>query len=189
MKYRAAILMCSLLVPSTLMARDIAGVDIPEQVTLEGTGIPLHLNGAGIRKKLFIKVYVGSLYLPEKTGSAGQAVRMTGPKRIAMNFLYKKIDASKITEGWNEGFRNNNPAADMEKLQSRLSYFNKLFGTARRGDRIAIDWLPGTGTLIRMNGEIKGTVPGRDFYEAVMKIWLGDNPADAGLKEAMLGED
>lgn len=189
MRYVITILLCSLFVPASLMARDIAGVDVPGQVTLEATDTPLQLNGAGIRKKLFVKVYVGSLYLTEKTTDASQAIRMGGPKRIAMNFLYKEIDAEKMTGGWIEGFENNNPPADLEKLKGRLADFNRLFGTSRKGDVIDVDWVPGKGTQVAMNGEVKGTIPGEDFYQAVMKIWLGKKPADSDLKDAMLGKD
>lgn len=189
MKFATPILLFSLLVPTSLMARDIAGIGIPEQVTLEGTDTPLQLNGAGIRKKLFVKVYVGALYLPQQTGDAPQAIAMTGPKRISMHFLYKEIAAEKMTNTWTEGFQNNNAPGELAKLKDRITDFNRLFGTTRKGDVIDIDWIPDTGTLVRENGEAKGTIPGEDFYQAVMRIWLGGNPADADLKDAMLGLD
>lgn len=189
MRFLTTILLCLLLVPASLMAREVAGIDLPEQVTPETTDTALRLNGAGIRKKLFVKVYVGSLYLPENTTDATRAIEMKGPKRISMHFLYKEIEADKMTGGWSDGFESNNSAADLEKLKGRLADFNKLFGVTRKGDVIDVDWIPGTGTRVRMNDEVKGTIPGDDFYRAVMKIWLGKNPVDEDLKNAMLGRD
>jgi hypothetical protein len=37
-------------------------------------------------------------------------------------------------------------------------------------------------------GEVLGTVQGEDFYRALLKVWLGDKPADKGLKKAWLGK-
>ena len=68
-------------------ALEIAGVDVPQSVTIENKA--LVLNGAGIRKKLFIKVYVGSLYLTAKQTAVGKILADPGAKSIVMNFLYK----------------------------------------------------------------------------------------------------
>jgi hypothetical protein len=49
------------------------------------------------------------------------------------------------------------------------------------------DFIPGTGTRVTINGEEKGVIEGADFYAALLDIWLGDEPADDDLKDAMLG--
>jgi len=49
--------------------------------------------------------------------------------------------------------------------------------------------VPGTGTVILVNGQATGQpIKEPEFYSALMKIWLGKAPADAGLKEALLGK-
>ena len=42
--------------------------------------------------------------------------------------------------------------------------------------------------LASFNGAVQGApVPGEDFYRGLMRIWLGDDPVDAGMKKALLG--
>lgn len=166
-------------------ARDIAGINVPESVTIKNK--VLVLNGAGIRKKLFIKVYVGALYLTMKRATVGEILNDPGAKRITMNFLYKEVSAEKLITGWNEGFSNNTTQEEFTKLQDRINQFNLLFDTVRKGDVIQLDYMPQEGTKVWINDTLKGSVPGEDFSQALLKIWLGSKPADAGLKDAMLG--
>ena len=167
-------------------ALEIAGVDVAESVTIENK--VLVLNGAGIRKKLFIKVYVGSLYLAAKQTTAGKILADPGAKSIVMNILYKEVSPKKFVDGWNKGFADNSSAIEIKALQERISQFNSLFTTSYKGDEIRLDYLPGEGTRVRINGIVKGSVPGEDFSRALLKIWLGPKPAEADLKDAMLGK-
>jgi hypothetical protein len=169
----------------SLAGREIAGVNVPETVTIKNKG--LVLNGAGIRKKFFVKVYVGALYLTNKQTTTSQILSDPGAKRIVMSFLYKEISADKLVEGWKEGFDSNNSAEELKILQDRIDLFNSFFVTVRKGDVIQLDYIPDQGTQVWINDVFKGIVPGEDFSQAVLKIWLGRKPADAGLKEAMLG--
>jgi hypothetical protein len=61
--------------------------------------------------------------------------------------------------------------------------------SAKEGDVIALDWVPGTGTRILLNGEPRGKpITGEDFYRALLRIWLGDDPVSKDLKKALLGQ-
>ncbi|MFQ5993548.1 MAG: chalcone isomerase family protein [Acidiferrobacterales bacterium] len=172
------------LLTSPANAAKVAGVKLDDTTQLAGA--TLVLNGAGVRKKFFVKVYVGALYLANKVTTTEAALNESGPKRVLMHFLYKKVEREKLVEGWNVGF-NSNSKADMSKLQARLNDFNKLFTDANKGDVILMDYVPGTGTQVTINGKPKGTIPGADFSKALLKVWLGAEPADSGLKRAMLG--
>ena len=165
--------------------REIAGVDVPPSVTVDNN--VLVLNGAGIRKKFFVKVYVGALYLTVRKTSVNGILEDENAKRIVMNILYKELSHKDLVEGWNEGFANNHKPAELVNLQDRINSFNSFFSTVRRGDEIRLDYVPGTGTLVWINETLKGTVQGEDFYRALLKIWLGPKPADVALKEDMLG--
>jgi len=166
--------------------KKIAGVDVPQSVTIEDKA--LVLNGAGIRKKLFIKVYVGSLYLTAKQTAVDKILADPGAKSIVMNFLYKEVSNKKLVDGWNKGFADNSTTKEIKALQDRINQFNALFTTVRKGDELRLDYLPGEGTQVKLNGTLKGSVPGEDFSRALLKIWLGDKPADKNLKDAMLGK-
>ena len=169
-------------------ALEVAGVKVPEKISIGESGTQLVLNGVGIRKKLFVKVYVGALYLPGKLNTVGAILGDPGPKRIAMHFLYKEVSAKKLIDGWNEGFAGNNSAEVFKSLQNRINRFNKLFRTVKKGDVIRLDYLPEKGTQVLINDKLMGTVEGNDFNQAILKIWLGSKPADDGLKKAWLGK-
>jgi len=166
-------------------ALEVAGVDVPQSVTIENKA--LVLNGAGIRKKFFFKIYVGALYLPVKHTTVNSILNDAGGKRIVMSFLYKEVTAEDLVNGWNDGFTGNNSAKELKALQERINQFNSLFTTVHTGDEIRLDYLPGKGTQVSLNGTLKGSVPGEDFSKALLKIWLGSKPADKGLKKAWLG--
>jgi len=166
-------------------AREIAGVTVPETDAMDNKA--LVLNGAGIRKKFFVKVYVGALYLTKKQTAAAQILSDPDAKRIVMSFLYKEVSAEKLVDGWNEGFAANNSAEELRMLQDRINSFNSFFTAVHKGDVIRLDYMPDQGTRIWINEVLKGSVAGEDFSRALLKIWLGNKPADAGLKDDMLG--
>lgn len=166
-------------------ARDIEGVAVPESVTVADA--PLILNGAGIRSRFFVKVYIGALYLPAKEASVDKILAAPGAKSVRMHFLYKEVEAPKLTDAWTDGFKNNNSEAEYQALAARLEQFNAMFATVRRGDAIFVDLLPNGDTKVTVRGEARGTVLGADFQRALLKVWLGEKPADSDLKRGMLG--
>jgi len=169
----------------SVAAREIAGVAVPESVTLKNKA--LVLNGAGIRKKLFMKIYVCALYLTAKRTAASEILADPEAKRIVMSFLYKEVGVERQVEGWNKGFRDNNSGEELKGLQDRINLFNSLFTTVRKGDVIRFDYMPEEGTQVWINDTLNGIVPGEDFFAALLKIWLGPKPAEANLKDALLG--
>ena len=171
---------------STAFADEVSGVRLADSVEVGGD--VLELNGVGLRKKYFVKVYVAGLYLPVKTHDANQILNMTGARQVSMYFL-RDVGADKITEGWTEGFTKNAEPGDMELLQDRLDEFNAMFEDMNEGDVILLQYEPGLGTRVAVRDEHKGIIPGEDFMQALMRVWLGREPADEGLKAAMLGLD
>lgn len=178
----AALVALMLFVP--VQAREIQKVNVAESIELAGT--TLNINGAGIRKKLWVKVYVGALYTATTATSAEAVYAQSGPNRVAMHILYKEISKKKLVAGWNDGFEDNLPEAELSALRERLNQFNALFTTVVKGDTILLDYLPDTGTQVTINGTVQGSVPGKDFNTALLKVWLGKSPADSKLKKAML---
>lgn len=185
---RIVVALTLMLSPAMALAKDVAGVSLPETVTL-GAKPPLVLNGAGIRSKFFIKVYVGALYLPTRTGDVEAVLHHTGPVAIHMHFLHSEVSKEKLVNAWNEGFDANLDAAERARLGGRIERFNELFRTVHQGDVIRLDYLPGSGTTVLINNETRGVIEGEDFMQAWLRIWLGQQPADAGLKQGLLGTD
>ena len=164
----------------------IAGIKLTDSYQIGQQS--LSLNGAGVRSKLFIKIYVGALYLL-KTGNKPEAIiAAPGAKSMQMTMLYKEVEAEKITEGWNDGFEANLTDAELKAVENRLEKFNALFPDLRRGDIVRMDYSPDTGTQLSVNGSQLGVIEGEDFFAALLKVWIGDHPADEKLKKGLLGE-
>lgn len=186
--YLRIVVALALMSSATAFGREVAGVTLPETITL-GTKPPLVLNGAGIRSKFFIKVYLGALYLPTRTRDAEAVLRSNGPVAIHMYILHSEISKEKLVNAWNDGFDANLDAAEHARLGPRIERFDGLFQTVHKGDVIRLDYLPGTGTTVSISNEKRGVIEGEDFMQAWRRIWLGQQPVDADLKQELLGAD
>jgi len=164
----------------------IAGVELADSYQLNGES--LALNGAGIRSKFFFKIYVGALYTGKTSNNAAELVAAPGPKSMQMAMLYKKVEAEKITSGWTEGFKANATDTEFKQLEKRLQKFNALFPALLAGDSVHMDYSPETGTELSINGKALGTIQGEDFFSALLKVWIGEYPADNALKAGLLGQ-
>lgn len=183
---RRAALLAALLAVPTLHAAEVAGIKVDDSLRVGGS--ELLLNGAGLRSKLFIKVYVGALYVGQKSTTPAAILGNPQPRRMVMRLL-RDVDAETLASAMDEGLKNNHtPAemADMKTQAEQLAGIMKSIGKAREGDTIAIDF-SADGVSISLNGETRGKVAGPGFAKALLKVWLGDKPADASLKKALLG--
>ncbi|MCK4865443.1 MAG: chalcone isomerase family protein [Gammaproteobacteria bacterium] len=178
-------------------AQTVADIEIADTVSHSSQSAKLILNGAGIRTKFIFDIYIGSLYLEKKQlrpneiyikyHGAKEVFKAPGEKRISMHFLYDEISKEKLVSGWNDGFENNLSKDELIKFKNQINQFNNLFVAVKKGDVINLNFIPNTGTYVVLNEKSKGLVKGDDFFIALLKIWLGDEPADSDLKEAMLG--
>ncbi len=180
------ILVIGMLFSSTVLyAKSVAGVVIPETTTLDN-GVTLKLNGAGVRSKFFFKIYVAALYLPVSSSISDEIYAMSGEKRVLMHFIYDGVSKEKLVDAWNAGFNNNLSPTELNKLSGDINKFNSVFLMAKKDDQIMLDFIPSIGTQVWINGNLKITIQNKDFYTALLKIWLGDKPAERSLKKAML---
>jgi hypothetical protein len=164
-------------------AASLADVQVPDSAQVAGTN--LVLNGVGLRKKFFVKIYVGALYLPAKADNADAVLAHSGPDRVLMHLIYA-VDKGQFTDAWHDDFKANNPDS-YDALKDRLEQFIAFFGDSKQGDEITMDYVPGTGTQVSWNGTLKGTIPGEDFHKALLNVYMGLHPPTTDLKDGMLG--
>jgi len=169
----------------SVQAKKIAGVDINEKITLSDHD--LSLNGAGVRTKFVFDIYVAAFYTATAVKSPAQ-IPDDAPMRMAMHFVYDEVSKEKLVDGWNDGFEDNLGDEQLKKLKSRIDLFNSFFETVHKGDVINLDFIPGKGTLVYINKKNKGLVAGSEFYQALLMIWLGEDPVGSDLKSALLGK-
>lgn len=167
-------------------ALEVKGVNVEETAQVGDSA--LVLNGAGMRVKLVFKVYVAGLYLTQKQSEANSVINDAGNKRISMHFL-RNVNADALLGGMNEGFTDNNSKADMDAIAPQMQVFRQMMTSAKEvkvDDEIVLD-LTSAGTKVSLNGKPLGNIEGEAFNRALLKVWLGNNPVDAPLKKALLG--
>ncbi len=187
--YKSAILVCMALLATAPSASTLEGQRFDDRARISTQD--LALNGLGLRTMLFFKVYVAGLYLPEKATTFRAIANMPGPKRLQLRML-RKADADDFIEALVEGIEENTSKAELVQLSTRMQQLTQIInaiGSVVAGDNLTFDFVPGIGTSITVNGVKKGTViEGADFYNAVLKIFIGDNPVDDQLKAGLLGK-
>jgi len=184
MMTRFAFVLAATLAWSQVSAVEVEGVQIAESAQVGGQA--LVLNGAGLRKKLWVEVYVGALYVQQRSSDADTLVTMPGAKRFAMHMLYD-VSRSKLVNAWNEGFEDNSTPAQLAEIRDEIAAFNAFWRDSEEGDVFILDYVPGEGTHVVFNGERVGTIAGEAFNQALLRIWLGPEPPTEDLKEGLLG--
>jgi Chalcone isomerase-like len=173
------------------MAMEVAGIKLVEKVALGKGGPQLVLNGAGVRHKFMTtQVYVGALYLSARKKSSEEVLSDAGPKRVSMHVLIEELTAKELVASLNDAIAANHIPAEIALIEMRLRELNRMMGSIgvlKRGGIVNIDFLPGKGTRIAVNGEEKLLIPGDDFFTALLRIWIGRKPVDGQLRDAMLG--
>jgi hypothetical protein len=182
----AALLLSTSVVAS---AADVAGIKLDERTKLGAS--ELVLNGAGLRKRLLFKVYVAGLYLPAKRRSPAEVFALAGPKRASIT-LMRSLPAQDLVDALKDGIFDNSSPEERQVLTERVDGLAANLLSLRqgnKGDVITVDWLPDVGTVVTLNGEVRGqSIPGYDLYRGLLRVWLGNRPASAGLKRALLGD-
>lgn len=168
---------------------DHAGVRYPASVTVANQN--LVLNGAGIRYRFVVKVYTAGLYLTAKAATTEAALATPGPKRLHVVML-RDIDGNDLGRLFTRGMQDNSTREDFGKSIPGTLRMADLFAAKKRlaqGESFGVDWVPGQGTQIMLNGKPQGEpIKEPEFFQALLRIWLGQNPADAALKDALLGQ-
>jgi len=171
-------------------AAELEGVTLEDRVRVDGQ--ELQLNGIGLRTRaLFFKIYVGGLYLAEKSTSADAALAAKGAKRIQLTMV-READAEQFVESIMHGMRANHSAEQLERVKPQtdeLMAMIRSFGTSQKGATIVLDYAPSAdGTTLFVDGKPAGKpMAGEEFFRTLMRIWLGENPVQLDLKEALLG--
>ncbi|MDH0864861.1 chalcone isomerase family protein [Mitsuaria sp. GD03876] len=168
---------------------EVAGVKYDG--TAEVAGQKLVLNGAGIRYKAIFKVYTAGLYLNARAATPEAVLANTGPKRLHIQML-RDIDGEELGKLFTKGMEQNATREEFGRSIAGVLRMSEIFVQKKKlktGESFGVDYIPGTGTVIFVNGQLVPGDPikGEDFFHMLLKIWLGKSPADSDLKVALLG--
>ena len=180
------ILFFILLFSISLFAKEIEGIEIPNSLTLEGQ--TLSLQGAGIRSKFIFDIYVGALYLKNKTNNAKKIINANSTSDIRMLITSSLVTGAKMKEGFGDDFKvikTLGYKVDDNILKKFLQTFNTK---VHKKDTYDFAYFPNKGLIIYKNGNAISAIKNINFKKALYAIWLGKKPAQESLKKKMLGE-
>ena len=191
-----AILVAALLAAGSLgggsaWADTVEVANVKYETAMDLAGQKLQLNGAGIRYKAIFKVYTAGLYLTHKVNTTPEVLSTPGPKRIHISML-REIDGNELGKLFTKGMEANAPRDEFVKSINGVLKLSEVFATRKAlnsGDSFSVDYVPGVGSTLLLNGKPLLTEPIKEpeFFTALLRIWLGDKPADDALKDALLG--
>ncbi len=165
-------------------AAEVAGIKFDDKTRVANAD--LTLSGAGLRKRVFFQVYAIGLYVQERKADP---LAQPGPKRVQIHML-RDVGAEQFTEALADGIKANHTEAETKALEPRVKQLGAIMAgvkEAKSGMVIALDWT-GKETVVAIDGKPAGEpLQGEDFYRALLRIWLGDQPVQEDLKKALLG--
>lgn len=168
--------------------QEVAGVKFEDWYNFNGQ--QLQLSGAGLRKMMIMKVYVVGLYVPRKETSVQALLNAPGPKSIQV-VLLRDVDAHRLTDALVMGVEDNASSSEWAAIKTRVGEMSKAMrssGDVREGTVVKLEYIPNQGTTVSQNGKpVIRDIPGEDFFRGVMRIWLGERPADRTLKASLVG--
>lgn len=189
LKSTLAAVACAVACAPAAATVDMDGVALDDSVLVAGKN--LKLNGAGISMRLIFKVYAMGLYLPDQRGTVRDVLSMDGPRRLVIAML-RDVSGDDFNDVL-ANYASTDGGALQSPVMGHLLQLGKAISSQpqglRKGDTLTLDWVPGTGTVVELNKKPL-TAPLRDvaFFNALLNIWLGDKPADPGLKTKLLGQ-
>lgn len=183
-RFAAPAVVALALLAAPVAAGTLAGVTMPD--TVKAGDHELVLNGMALRSKAIFKVYVAGLYLPATEHDAKKVIDADQPRRMVMHWV-RNVDKAAICEGWTEGLEANTPGASAE-VKKNFEALCGLMQEAKTGDRFSFTYLPGTGTAVAINDQVKGTLGAKPFADALLACWIGAHPGPGeAFREALLG--
>jgi len=170
------------------LSTEIAGVPIAGKCVAQGH--TLVLNGAGLRNRFVFDVYVAALYAGQRTRDAGSLIESDKPRRLTLTLL-RDIDSKALSDALDEGLRDNTSSQELASLRPSIDAFTGIMnkgGEGKKGDVIDLD-IDASGVSVSFRGTALGSVQNPRLGPALMRVWLGDKPAQASLKKALLGQE
>ena len=181
------ILIASIATSSLIQAKQIGGIEMPNKLKVENT--ELILNGAGLREKWFLDLYVGGLYLTKKTKNAIPIMNSKEDMAIRLHIVSSLITSKKMKNATMEGFENATKY-NITPIKKEIDQFIAVFkDEIKENDIFEMVYTDSIGTTILKNGKSSAIIKGLKFKKALFGIWLCNDPAQDSLKEKMLGID
>lgn len=185
----ALMLTGTLLPPRSATAAELEAVRMADTIKLANRD--LVLNGMGLRSRFGLRVYVAGLYVGKKSSDVPELLQQPGPKRVAIA-MKRNVDADTFLDALKDGISANHNPQQLAVLKDRTGKLSEVILSikeVKQGDLLDLDFIAESGTQISVNGRPMGQpIAGEDFFQALLRIWIGEKPAQDGLKAGLIGK-
>jgi hypothetical protein len=178
-----------LMLPLSSSALTIDGYEIPQIIPATSDHAELKLNGASMRILYgVVDTYIGKLYVENPTTDPDALIAADEYKRMVYKIVLKRISGRRIAKAMYDALQLNVTREEALLMEDRLQLLVTMFDSSlRKGQESYVEWVPSKGSRIVLDGAVKGIIPGKDLYDALMKIWIGENPVGGTFKRQVLG--
>lgn len=187
MKKWFTVVFCMSVFALPAQALTVEGVEIPETISINEK--ELKLQGAAIRSwYLVVNGYVGALHLEKPSKQPSEIFLDESRQRMTFTMLVSKMSARRIANAFYDAIQLNTTEKEQLELEQDLQLFMGMIdGSLKKGDEGVFEYIPGTGARVTIAGEEKGIIPGKKFFNAILKVWIGETPPSQRFKEEILG--
>lgn len=184
-------LLTSLLILSgPVQARTLLDMEFPEVIAATDSSPELHLLGASVRRIYgMVETYVGLLYVADKDLQASSLPEADVARRMVFHVTSSRVSTRRFANAMEEGLVVNVSEAEMQQLAGRIQDLLRMFDHKFTNGTVGyIEWVPSEQhSRIVLDGELRGTIPGKDMNDAILKIWIGERPVSERFKREVLG--
>jgi hypothetical protein len=154
--------------------------------TREADGVPLRLNGMGLRtySVFHVHIYVAGLYLEQPSSDADVILRSDSAKLMLIHFVHD-VTAAQARKAWASGFADNcRPPCHLP--EDGIARFLAAVPEFHRGD-ISTLLFVGQSVQIAVNGRVLGTIGDPEFSRTILATFIGPFPPSEPFKRGLLG--
>lgn len=141
----------------------------------------LTLKNQAVLTYLWADVYAAALYAPAAT-PAKQAWDQQQALRLEL-YYFRDIDRNDVIKAANTTLERQQASAE---LKQELEQLHASFRNIRSGDRYALDFRPGRGLNLQINGQVVFSSRNDALARAYLGIWLGPKGLSDELRGALL---
>lgn len=165
------------------------GVDFKEALGLttpSNHNVVVDLNGVGLKKVLFVKVFYSALYLQNTTQNA-QTILNSKQVKVAMIHALRSISKNQLINMWNDEY----DRLCEDRCQELLPYHEKFLSYIRsikKDERLALLFFNDRFELETSGGQTYDAIKSPAYGKILQRVTIGRDAKDKSLEDGLLGK-
>ncbi|MCW8126432.1 TonB family protein [Microbulbifer halophilus] len=148
------------------------------------------LNGLALEQQFNKDRYIAAVYSENLTTNSSALLDNDMPRRLEIRIVADRLSARRFRNQWMEGIAINNPGDLLTEQADNMVTFANLFqGRFYKGDHLDVVFAVDTGTTsVALNGLPLGQIEDREFFNTLLRAWVGPVPPSSDFREGLLAD-